>query len=949
MFIIFTSFCPVPNKKEKVIIGDNSGKLYIGELKDLATINMKGQTHQSLLENSIEIHSSEKIGTYFTLNFESKDKYPTIRNLICLSDNKIVGHSDYGDIFLIDFQDDEFNVEIIREGNYNRNNRMYNIASINLDNFIISGNYGVFWLYNKNNEGIWEENEKSCDRHAHFALNVYDYESGYYIANNYNGDTRILDKFGSELFELNGFNSNLQNMVILPDLIVAVDYWSNSHVYSKSELSEKKYLNIQTIDCDNQTKVYPKVVFYKGFFYAAFPNKLWRFDIELDHIQNLSLKCKDIKIIDDNIVILTSDNLFIINTDSFITPEDYIRYKYLKAGIVGYTATGKSTFCYKMIYDEYKDDLGTTSGTLTWCLEFDDGDKIFIKDIPGQHDEIEFYFPKLKDCDIIIGMCKIKDSIKPWKETIDLCEKIRKKYNIENFIFIRSMSDDTEKAPRTAIVQYLERKGFDKNRLFDVSAKQENGGVEEIIDLLGQPIYWKKKRISTENEIKTKLISAIGEARDSKLDKIELKHFKLPGFEDLNPNILEKFIQKVADEGNVYYIPHTKEIIFNTEKMGLVQSYILNLFSVSEGLINEEFVITEIKNKFSEIDSEELKYYYIEFIGYLIDEHEVFEILPSIFLIKSQLKESLNIPEDLLCTEIKIENSIQIKEIITLFENPLVQLNEVTKNGIKFTDKAEGVIFIEFSQLTDFNINASCSVFKIYIKNSDIIEPFFEVLYEKLRLQKLIYLPQILNFNKISEDNLENLYYLFNFPDETPVIDFKRELNYQKGKGKTLSRIQKEILKDIIALGNSSYLYGNTAYLIFGLEEVNGNFISIREIKNHSVLFQQIAFLCRKYINTCFNINPISLRINEVYNMVNSGKIVKNIPFTPIQEDPTCTEKIMVIQITREPKECLELSQSISWLSKKGIKTIHKGKSWIRVGSHTFDILNEERKKLFIF
>ena len=172
-------------------------------------------------------------------------------------------------------------------------------------------------------------------------------------------------------------------------------------------------------------------------------------------------------------------------------------------------------------------------------------------------------------------------------------------------------------------------------------------------------------------------------------------------------------------------------------------------------------------------------------------------------------------------------------------------------------------------------------------------------------------------------------------------------MNYQKGKGKTLSRIQKEILKDIIALGNSSYVYDNTAYLIFGLEEMNGDFISIREIKNHSVLFQQIAFLCRKYISPCFNISPISLSINEIFNMVNSGKIVKKIPFTPKQEDPTCTEKIIVIQITREPKECLELNQSISWLSKKDIKTIPKGKSWIRVGSHTFDILNEERKKLF--
>ena len=55
----------------------------------------------------------------------------------------------------------------------------------------------------------------------------------------------------------------------------------------------------------------------------------------------------------------------------------------------------------------------------------------------------------------------------------------------------------------------------------------------------------------------------------------------------------------------------------------------------------------------------------------------------------------------------------------------------------------------------------------------------------------------------------------------------------------------------------------------------------------------------------------------------------------------------MIIHIIREPKECLELKKKISWLSTKGIKSISKGTSWIRIGSHTFDILNEERKKLF--
>jgi len=126
---------------------------------------------------------------------------------------------------------------------------MYQIASVNPNHFMTVGNYGAFWVYNRASEGIWDIVEKNLHKHAHFALEVYDQELEYYIANNYNGDTRILDKYGSKIAKLYGFGSNLQNMAILPDLITAVDYFGNSHIYSKSKSDDKKYINIQTIDC----------------------------------------------------------------------------------------------------------------------------------------------------------------------------------------------------------------------------------------------------------------------------------------------------------------------------------------------------------------------------------------------------------------------------------------------------------------------------------------------------------------------------------------------------------------------------------------------------------------------------------------------------------------------------------------------------------------------------
>jgi len=943
VIVIFTSFCSVPNDKKKIIIGDNSGKLYIGTLKII--IDFEDSTSkQSILDTYEEIYSFRSIGTFYDFSMKPQDRYPVIRNLIQLSDTEIVGHSDYGDVFILNFEHNGIDVQILEIGDFNRKKRMHQIASINPNNFLTCGNYGNFWVYNRNDDGSWTFDNLIFNEDAHYALDVFNKDS--YIVNNYYGKTSIIDESCKKKAGLFGFNSNLQKIIVHNELIAAVDYNGNSHLYSKSSSNANNYIKLQTIDCD-ETKVFPRLLYHNEHFYAAFPNKFWKFDLELEKIQNFDLKCKDIIQLNEDILVLTKDEIVTINPNSLIIPENYINYNYLKIGIIGYTDTGKSTFCYKMIYDDYKDDLGTTSGTLTWCLELDDGNKIFIKDIPGQHDEIEFYFPKLKDCDLILAMCKIKDSIKPWKETIEMCDTLRTKYNIEHFIFLRSQSDEKEKAPKSAIEQLLERNNFDKNMLIDVSAK-ESIGISEIIEKLSSSIFWEKKRISTENKIKTKLIYAIGEARDSKTEKINLDSFALPGYSGLNKSILENLINKVADEDNIYYIPSTKDIILNTENMGLVQSFILEgIFSISDGLINKNVVMAKLYRNFGAIDKEDLQFYYEDFINYLLNEGEILELLPDVFIIRKYLKHELEVPADLLCTEIRVKIPIPIFEIISIFESSGGSLEEVSQNAFKFSYRDGGVIYIIIPEIDQFDINTKSNYFMIYLKTSDKIEGIFHELYDLFRTYELTDLPRILDFEKKSDDDLENLYYLFNYPDETPVIDFKREISFERKKNNVYKKIHKEILKDVIALGNSSYLYDNSAYLVIGIEENNGTYKKIQDVHNRSTIIQQIVFLCRRFINHVYNITPITIKVNKIYNMIQEKKIKKQIPFTQEQKKSTCEDKILILNIKRNKKECLELNETISWKSKKGIKKIRKGTSWIRLGPHTFEISNQERKKLF--
>lgn len=930
------SFCTFPNDPARILIGDDSGNFIIGTIDDLSSMDLTNHKIKPCLINTT---------LYAKLGYSSQ--LIGIRNLVKLNKDEIVGHSYNGDVFIFKCNEEPISLEVIRNGRVDRRNTMYQIAVMDRDHFITSGNYGNIWIFDRDSKGLWDISEKDVGKHAHFALEVYDKQSENYIVNNFRGTTSILDKSGNIISELYGLDVNLQNMIILKDVIAAVDYFGNSHIYVESSHYDDLYVEIQTIDCDNDTKNYPHIVFHENFFYAAFPNNLWKFDSELNIIEFLPLECKDIQVLNGHILVLTPNDIVLINPEAFSSHEDYVEYNYLKAGIIGFTDTGKSTLCYKLIYGDYNDELGTTSGTLTWCFHFSSDKKLFIKDIPGQHAEIDFYFPKLRECDIILAMCKKKDSIEPWKETIDMCRKLREDYGIKHFIFLRSKCDDRQKARKEAIENYLNEKGFDPINLIDISAKNGDG-VEELINKLSDHECWDESKISTENRLKTRLLSVIGKARSSKLKKINLDHIRLDGFEELNLEFLEKFVLKIAEEGDIYYIPKRQEIILNTEIMGFVESFILNLFSETEGFIKKNQIMTEIEQNFSEIELQDLKYYYDKFMEYLIHAEKIIEILPNRYIIEDQLKPLSRIPDDYLCTEIVIKNPIDIMEIIALFENKPLEIKEVSKNGITYSDKNNGSVTIVFPDSNEFDEKKKHYKINIYLKSSNIIEQAFATLYETLRNNGLSELPKILNFENKSDDILENLWNLFNYPNESSVIDFKRELNYIKLPGEKLSKIQKEILKDISALGNSAYLYDNSAYLIFGLEEKHGKFISINDIKDHSKVFQQIAYLCRNYLSPALNINLITIRINELFELCNNGKLRNIFQFDSSHKNPECDETIMVLHITRNPKDCIELKKDIFWVDDEKTKYLAKGKGWIRFGSHTFDILNEERRILFI-
>jgi len=289
---------------------------------------------------------------------------------------------------------------------------------------------------------------------------------------------------------------------------------------------------------------------------------------------------------------------------------------------------------------------------------------------------------------------------------------------------------------------------------------------------------------------------------------------------------------------------------------------------------------------------------------------------------------------------------IELFEILETFLHNQVELISIAKNGFRYSSQKGGEIIIEIPSFSDFDFNHNVRTIKIYIRNDAVIERLFTNLYYLLRQKRFEELPMILGFTQEYDDDLEKLYRVFNYLEETPVIDFKREINYKKNHKNQLEKVQKEIIKDIIALGNSAYLYDNSAYFVIGLDEDCGEYKNIYDIRNQEVLFQRIVYLCRRFISSHYNLSHLTISFKELYDLIKEGKVVKNIPFSS-KPSTTTKQNIMVIHIKRDSKECLELKKKIIWKSKKGVKTIPRGMSWIRIGSHTFEISNEERKKLY--
>ncbi len=429
-----------------------------------------------------------------------------------------------------------------------------------------------------------------------------------------------------------------------------------------------------------------------------------------------------------------------------------------------------------------------------------------------------------------------------------------------------------------------------------------------------------------------------------------------------NPEFFNKFLY-LLNNGEFYNSDFKREWIswYSTAKkykdFNIIYFAIAILFSVVSILLNVLLSILIIRLFFiSNLDY--LANLFIQFfiwIGFIIS-YFVISLLLKISIYEIKFNRFRWLLEDIIRVNIyQIRNR---KEIIVNYAHNNADYQIIEEEIIDILNKINKVCsFSIFGKLNlseyGYNFNIFTKMFKSrtsklrlvsflyqYINNIEYVVKLYPIYRARLNtfikalLDRVKIIKGKVKVDFTPEHPLDQIKRILKSPDEHPYIDFKKEFDLSTQKNKA------EFIKDTIALTNSSYKNKNRSFLFIGVKEVNGEIKRFCNVKNITVLSQQLTQHANKYISEHPYIKTYFIKIYKLYIWKQNGQISSDLPFTNDQKLSSNNDKILVIKFKRNPRTVCRVSEP-----KFGY---NKGKSWYRVGSHTFDMIEDLKKLLRI-
>jgi len=920
-----------PDEPEKILLGTINGYVYLGKLKpieEIKTINFEDKRMSSVLDEFRAILKLRGV----------------IRSMEFIDSNNIIILTNQGEIVNYDRKTEtNYFIQNYRGTSYNR---PWRLLILDENNFITIGNYRKIkhWFKDKNRFKYDLLNEGG---YPLFCIDWIDLEKKKFLINGNDGHSSIWNYIEGNSKKISDFYSdkNLQKCFLTDNgLIFSVNYFGNFYIY-KLDNQRLKRIEQYSISLSQGNWVY----YSNGMSLVLIGTDecLIMITENLDQLWKLNIECKQIIGIEDFDLILTSKTIVRPNYSKKQEITDYQDYKYIKIGLVGDSRVGKTCFCKYLETDEFQ-DTKSSFGKHVWTIKLDKKRRILYYDLAGQGSELYTYFPLIKDSEIILLFYNglLKES---FDKIIEYYEELRTDCIDTEFYFVQTYSSED---PDRLIKDWYIKKEFNKVSLeFEknlIKIDSSNGmGFDEykenVIDEIDwnntNPVYKSKTYDNVENEINElynigkQIITLNDLQKEIRLNKKFLKHI----------------IRSFKNQGKIEYIGEEEEIIINDELYEKMHSLISEKIDGNDGFLETKQILTCLGT-----DKVRLKYirsileYYREnqICLFFSEGNENNEVI----IVDRKLKDDLKIPNT-------IKDKIPTTKTILYYKNVPIDLSSLIHFLSEFKLDIIRISKREILLKNQFNSNLIKLTYNEDVKIEDESAYSFitaldkkdesDYEFEKILLKFLLEMIEnnLIDYSykedidqKIEFESFEEeLIYLLKKPFESPYLDFKTLINIKSSQNKA------EIIKDITALTNSSYLNNNISYLLVGFVEEKFKIKKIINVDSIEDLENFITQTCRNYLDPYPNIEFIPQKIYQLYEWQKNGEISSAIPLSDIQSDPDSEQAFLIIRITRSPNSVCEVVKDLKY-EKKGKDFFHReGASWFRVSSHTFRLRDFHR------
>jgi len=306
--------------------------------------------------------------------------------------------------------------------------------------------------------------------------------------------------------------------------------------------------------------------------YAGTLSRLIKFD--LDSYQSEILPMNGIKNIfpaGKNTLVLDIDGLHVLENSPVEIGANVISYKFVKISLLGYTGTGKTTFCSNLVNGSI-DNIYSTFGKriFTWKVgENGIEEKIFFHDHGGQETTLETFIPQVMDSDIILIFYRKTDNA-TFVKAVEILKQIRKKtgdsipvYFIETFI-----DHELDDIPQGSREELLDKDAI--SGIIRVSPKA-NTGFEDFENTVLKTINWDKARKMVQSPYIQGISIALTLLHDKKYEVVLFDVFRQI-YQDqvigskVSERHLKFLLEDYSNQGIIEYYPQISELIILDDK-----------------------------------------------------------------------------------------------------------------------------------------------------------------------------------------------------------------------------------------------------------------------------------------------------------------------------------------------------------------------------------------------